>query len=65
VSKWCAIVSNTPVIIKYPFWQRTAKNPKATYACLNFGDCECPDLIRDRAILIDKDISKVLEDLMA
>lgn len=54
-----------PVIIKYPFWQRTAKNPQTTYACLNFGDCECTDLIRDRAILIDKDISKVLEDLRA
>lgn len=54
---------NTPVIIKYPFWQMTAKNPQATYACINFGDCSCPDLIRDRSILIDSDISKVLEDL--
>ena len=26
---------NTPVIIKYPFWQMTAKNPEATYACIN------------------------------
>lgn len=43
--------------------QRTAKTPQATYACINFGDCSCPDLIKDRAILIDKDISKVLEDL--
>lgn len=24
--------ANTPVIIKYPFWQMTAKNPKAQYA---------------------------------
>jgi NAD-dependent SIR2 family protein deacetylase len=54
---------NTPVIIKYPFWQRTFDNPQATYACINFGDCGCPDLIRDRSILIDSDISKVLEDL--
>lgn len=29
---------NTPAIIKYPFWQMTAKNPKAVYACLNFGE---------------------------
>ena len=28
---------NTPVIIKYPFWQMTAKNPTATYACVNNG----------------------------
>ena len=24
--------ANTPVIIKYPFWQMTAKNPNAAYA---------------------------------
>ncbi len=26
---------NTPVIIKYPFWQYTSENPKATYICIN------------------------------
>ena len=26
---------NTPVIIKYPFWRMTAKNPNAFYACIN------------------------------
>lgn len=26
---------NTPVIIKYPFRQMTAKNPKASYVCIN------------------------------
>ncbi len=30
---------NTPVIIKYPFWQMTAKNPRAVYACVNYGIC--------------------------
>ena len=30
---------------------------------IKITDCSCPDLIRDRAILIDSDISKVLEDL--
>lgn len=54
---------NTPGIIKYPFWQMTAKNPDATYACINYDDAECPDLIKDRAILIEGDIGKVLEDL--
>lgn len=54
---------NTPVIIKYPFWQRTAKNPDATYACINYDDAECPDLIKDRAILIEGDIGDVLDDI--
>ena len=54
---------NTPVIIKYPFWQRTYDNPEATYACINFSDAECPEQIKDRAILIEGDIGEVLEDL--
>ena len=33
---------NTPVIIKYPFWQMTAKNPRAVYACVNYGDAAAP-----------------------
>ncbi|SMC70138.1 NAD-dependent protein deacetylase, SIR2 family [Oscillospiraceae bacterium] len=54
---------NTPVIIKYSFWQMTAKNPDATYACINYDDAECPDLIKDRAILIEGDIGDVLDDI--
>ena len=38
--------SNTPVIIKYPFWQMTAKNPKAIYACVNHGEAYCPQQIK-------------------
>ena len=29
---------DTPGIIKYPFWQMTAANPKAIYACINYGE---------------------------
>lgn len=29
--------SNTPCIVKYPFWRMTAQNPRATYACINRG----------------------------
>ena len=36
---------NTPVIIKYPFWHMTAKNPKAVYACINLGEADAPDNI--------------------
>ena len=37
---------NTPVIIKYPFWQMTYRNPKAVYACVNLSRAYCPPEIR-------------------
>ncbi|MDE5604631.1 MAG: Sir2 silent information regulator family NAD-dependent deacetylase [Eubacterium sp.] len=54
---------NTPVIIKYPFWQMTAQNPKATYACINMGEAVCPTEIEHQSICIDADIAKVIEDI--
>ena len=54
---------NTPVIIKYPFWQMTAKNPKAVYACVNYGDAAAPGEIAKQAICIDGDIGSVLKKL--
>ena len=54
---------NTPVIIKYPFWQRTAKNKKAVYACVNFGEAMCPNEIADRSICINDDIGEVLRQI--
>ena len=54
---------NTPVIIKYPFWKMTAVNPKAIYACINYGETFCPEEIGNRSICIDSDIGKALEDL--
>ena len=47
---------NTPVIIKYPFWRMTAQNPRATYACINYGEADCPREIQARSIQIDGDI---------
>ena len=47
---------NTPVIIKYPFWQMTAKNPNAIYACVNQGQAVCPQEIERQSICIDADI---------
>ena len=52
---------NTPGIIKYPFWQMTLKNHQNTYACLNYGQAECPNEIRSQAISINSDIGEVLE----
>lgn len=52
---------NTPSIIKYPFWKLTAENPKAVYACVNFGEAVCPEDIAARSIIINGDISEVLK----
>ena len=55
---------NTPVIIKYPFWNMTDKNKKATYACINFGEASAPVEIEKRSICIDCDIDRAMEDLL-
>ncbi len=55
---------NTPGIIKYPFMQMTAENPKAIYACINMNEAYTPDEIADRAICIDGDIGKVIENII-
>ena len=55
--------SNTPVIIKYPFWGMTLQNPKATYACINLSTAYCPREIQKQAICIDGDIGEVLAAL--
>lgn len=54
--------ANTPVIIKYPFWKMAAENPKAIYACINYGEAFCPNEIEKQSICIDADIGKVLLD---
>ncbi len=54
---------NTPVIIKYPFWQMTAQNSEAVYACVNYGETVCPKEIEAQSICIDSDIGTVLSDL--
>lgn len=52
---------NTPGIIKYSFWQMTAANPEAIYACINYGEAVCPHEIEKQSICIDGDIGWVLE----
>ena len=54
---------NTPGIIKYPFWQMTYGNPKAVYACINYGEACAPREIEDRSICIDGDIGEVLHKM--
>ena len=53
---------NTPVIIKYPFWQMTAKNPNATYVCINQRQAICPLEIRHKSICINYDILSIINE---
>ena len=55
---------NTPSIIKFPFWQMTAENPDATYACINFGEAMYPEEIQSQTIAIDGDIGEVIGDVL-
>lgn len=54
---------NTPGIIKYPFWQMTAQNPDATYACINAGEAVCPGDIARQSLCINADIGQILSAL--
>lgn len=54
---------NTPVIIKYPFWQMTYREPKAVYACIDLSDASAPREIADRSICIQRDIGEVLREI--
>ena len=55
---------NTPVIIKFPFWQYTEENSNAYYACLNLGEAGCSREISERSICLNADIGQVLRDLL-
>lgn len=55
---------NTPVIIKYPFWRMTAKNPQASYVCINKGEALCPNEIAAQSVCIDDDIGRVISSLL-
>ncbi len=55
--------ANTPGIIKYPFWQMTYENPNALYACINYGEAVAPSDIKDRSIVINGDITEILNGI--
>ncbi len=55
--------ANTPGIIKYPFWQMTYENPNALYACINYGEAAAPSDIKDRSIVINGDITEILNGI--
>ena len=55
---------NTPGIVKFSFWRITAVNPRATYACINYGEATCPKEIADRSIVVNADIREVVSALL-
>ena len=55
--------NNTPVIIKYPFWQIVNDHKNSVYACLNYNEAYCPRQIEGRSVCIDGDTANVLNDL--
>ena len=57
--------ANTPAIIKYPFWQMTAQNAQATYACINYTEAVCPSQILKQSICIGADIGRVISEIVA
>lgn len=57
------IGENTPVIIKYTFWNMTYENPNAVYACVNLKNYIYPNEIKKQSICINSDIRKVILDL--
>lgn len=56
--------ANTPVIIKYPFWQMTAQNGHATYVCVNNGETRVPIEIAEQSICINDDIKNVTKNIL-
>ena len=57
--------ANTPIIIKYPFWQMTNDNENAVYACLNYDEACCPRQIKKRSIVLSGDSGEVIRQLIS
>lgn len=57
--------ANTPVIIKFPFWEYTRANPDAVYACVNLGEAAAPGWIARQSVCVDADIGGVVSRLLA
>lgn len=54
---------NTPVIIKYPFWNYVHQNKKAIYASINLNEVCCPQNIQKQSLLIQADIHDTMKHL--
>ena len=54
---------NTPVIIKYPFWNLVNQWPDAMYACVNLGEAYTVEEIKDRSVCINDDIGQIIHSI--
>ena len=52
--------ANTPDVSKYPFWKMAARNPNATYLCINLSEAYAPKEIARQSICMDGDIGNIL-----
>lgn len=55
---------NTPVIIKYPFWAMS-RDEGAAYICINKGEAFAPDIIGDRSVCLDGNITQMIKEMSA
>ncbi|WP_461206641.1 SIR2 family NAD-dependent protein deacylase [Clostridium sp. DL1XJH146] len=55
---------NTPVIIKYPFWQMTNLWEGASFVCINKGMAYAPDEIMPKSICVDAEISIAINKIL-
>lgn len=58
---------NTPSIIKYPFWEMTRQNPRATYIPVNISEPLYPKALATQTVPLAGDIGAILtqiKDLM-
>ncbi|MBS5022808.1 MAG: Sir2 silent information regulator family NAD-dependent deacetylase [Firmicutes bacterium] len=55
--------SNTPGIIKYPFWRLTAENKRAFYACVNLENAYAPAEIAGRSLCLRAGIGEVISSI--
>lgn len=51
---------NTPGIIKYPFWKMAIENPDSFYVSINKEEALAPNMLKNRSICINDDISHIL-----
>lgn len=54
---------NTPVIIKYPFWQYTYRSENARYVCINKDSAYVPNEIAARSLCMQENIRTVIDSL--
>ena len=55
--------ANTPVIIKFPFWEAVREGHQNRYVTIDAARSICPDDIAERSLCLQADIGDVLDAL--